>query len=80
MKIQELQTLFSKHPVVSKLRAALQKTDVGVIQIDGLHESAAPLVFSSLINTISSVCVFILDDEEQAGYFYHDLTQVLSAP
>ena len=77
MKIQELQTLFSKHPVVSKLRAALQKTDVGVIQIDGLHESAAPLVFSSLINTISSVCVFILDDEEQAGYFYHDLTQVL---
>ena len=77
MKIQELQTLFSKHPIVNKLRAALQRSDAGVIQIDGLHESAAPLVFSSLINTISSVCVFILDDEEQAGYFYHDLTQVL---
>ena len=77
MKIQELQTIFSHHPSVGKLRAALQRTDVGVIQIDGLHESAAPLVFSSLINTISSVCVFILDDEEQAGYFYHDLTQVL---
>ena len=77
MKIQELQTVFSRHPSVGKLRTALQRTDVGVIQIDGLHESAAPLVFSSLINTISSVCVFILDDEEQAGYFYHDLTQVL---
>ena len=77
MKIQELQIVFSHHPSVGKLRAALQRTDVGVIQIDGLNESAAPLVFSSLINTISSVCVFILDDEEQAGYFYHDLTQVL---
>ena len=52
MKIQELQTIFSKHPSVGKLRTALQKNDVDVIQIDGLHESAAPLVFSSLINTI----------------------------
>ncbi|MBO7099619.1 MAG: transcription-repair coupling factor [Bacteroidaceae bacterium] len=77
MKIQELQTLFSKHPSVGKLRTALQRTDVDVIQIDGLHESAAPLVFSSLINTNLPVCMFILDDEEQAGYFYHDLTQVL---
>ena len=77
MKIQELQTIFSKHPSVGKLRTALQRTDVDVIQIDGLHESAAPLVFSSLINTNLPVCMFILDDEEQAGYFYHDLTQVL---
>ncbi len=77
MKIQELQTIFSKHPSVGKLRTALQKNDVDVIQIDGLHESAAPLVFSSLINTILPVCMFILDDEEQAGYFYHDLTQIL---
>ena len=77
MKIQELQTIFSKHPSVGKLRTALQRTDVDVIQIDGLNESAAPLVFSSLINTILPVCMFILDDEEQAGYFYHDLTQVL---
>ena len=77
MKIQELQTIFSKHPSVGKLRTALQRTDVDVIQIDGLNESAAPLVFSSLINTNLPVCMFILDDEEQAGYFYHDLTQVL---
>ena len=77
MKIQELQTVFSRHPSVGKLRTALQKNDVDVIQIDGLHESAAPLVFSSLINTILPVCMFILDDEEQAGYFYHDLTQIL---
>jgi transcription-repair coupling factor (superfamily II helicase) len=77
MKIQELQTLFSKHPSVGKLQSAIKRTDINVIQIAGLQESAVPLVFSSLVNTISSVCVFILDDEEQAGYFYHDLTQVL---
>ena len=77
MKIQELQTLFSKHPSVGKLQSAINRTDINVIQIAGLQESAVPLVFSSLINSISSLCVFILDDEEQAGYFYHDLTQVL---
>jgi len=77
MKIQELQTLFSKHPSVGKLQSAINRTDINVIQIAGLQESAVPLVFSSLVNAISSVCVFILDDEEQAGYFYHDLTQVL---
>ncbi len=77
MKIQELQTLFSKHPIVCKLQSAIKRTDNNVIQIGGLQESAVPLFFSSLVKTISSVCVFILDDEEQAGYFYHDLTQVL---
>ena len=77
MKIQALQTFFSKHPSVAKLQSAILRTDTNVIQISGLQESAVPLVFSSLINSISSVCVFILDDEEQAGYFYHDLTQVL---
>jgi transcription-repair coupling factor (superfamily II helicase) len=77
MKIQELQSFFSKHPSVGKLRAALQRTELDVIQVNGLQGSAAPLVFSSLTNTMPSACVFILDDEEQAGYFYHDLTQVL---
>ena len=77
MKIQALQTFFSKHPSVAKLQSAILRTDTNVIQISGLQESAVPLVFSSLFNSISSVCVFILDDEEQAGYFYHDLTQVL---
>ena len=77
MKIQALQTFFSRHPSVAKLQSAILRTDTNVIQISGLQESAVPLVFSSLINSISSVCVFILDDEEQAGYFYHDLTQVL---
>ena len=60
-----------------KALATALKSSPKIIQISGLQESAVPLVFSSLINSISSVCVFILDDEEQAGYFYHDLTQVL---
>ncbi|MBO7068481.1 MAG: transcription-repair coupling factor [Bacteroidaceae bacterium] len=101
MEIQKLQTLFSRHLSVGKLRAALQQTDVRVIQIEGLHESAAPLVFASLSHTLPkrevkhsqfaptrftpsldeagepTLFLFILDDEEQAGYFYHDLTQVL---
>ena len=77
MKIQALQKLFSHHGGVFSLNKMLQKQDVRLIQLSGLHESAAPLIFSSLSQRQATPFLFILDDEEQAGYFYHDLTQVL---
>ena len=77
MKIQELQKLFARHSGVLSLSKMLQKQDIRTIQLSGLHESAAPLVFASLSLKQAAPFLFILDDEEQAGYFYHDLTQVL---
>ncbi|MCQ2095826.1 MAG: transcription-repair coupling factor [Bacteroidaceae bacterium] len=49
--------------------------------VDGLIGSSAALVFTSVIRQLRSrglPCprmLFILEDEEEAGYFYHDLTQ-----
>ena len=52
-----------------------------VIQLSGLQGSSAPLVFASLVEKAPQVLnipyVFVLDDEEEAGYFYHDLTRLL---
>ena len=42
----------------------------------GLHASATPLFISSFIRENKQTFVFILGDQEEAGYFYHDLTQV----
>ena len=42
----------------------------------GMHASSAPLVFLSLLEEGKHTFVFILNDMEEAGYFYHDLIQI----
>ena len=75
MEIQQLQNIYAKHPGVKALAAAL-KSPSNVIQISGLQGSSAPMVFASMPQG-NSPFLFILDDEEEAGYFYHDLTQMM---
>lgn len=52
------------------------------IAVDGLVGSSAPLLFATLTINYKSGSelppfLFIMSDEEEAGYFYHDLTQML---
>ena len=81
MEIQQLQNIFAKHPGVKALAAALRAPQFpsgGVLRLSGLQGSSAALVFATLPAQKSAApFLFILDDEEQAGYFYHDLTQLM---
>ena len=81
MEIQGLQALYAGHKSVKALAKALQDGSARTIFAEGLCASAAPLLFSSLAATCPQVVacpyVFVLDDAEEAGYFYHDLTQIL---
>lgn len=81
MEIQKLRSIYAKHPSVKALKAALQKSSNKNIQLFGLQGSCAPIVFSSLFNNaaqpMSAPFLFVLNDEEEAGYFYHDLVQIL---
>lgn len=81
MEIQGLQALYAGHKSVKALAKALQDGSVRTIFAEGLCASAAPLLFSSLAATCPQVMacpyVFVLDDAEEARYFYHDLTQIL---
>ncbi len=81
MEIQQLQILFANHPGVKSLALLLQEDSVKAIQLTGLQGSAAPLVFAALAAKAPQVLdvpyIFVLDDEEEAGCFYHDLIQVL---
>ena len=45
--------------------------------VKGCVGSAAAMLFASVADKADGVCRFVLDDAEQAGYFYHDLTQML---
>ena len=81
MEIRKLQSLYARHPGVKTLASMLQKDSGRVIQLSGLQGSSAPMVFAALAVRAPQVLnvpyLFVLDDEEEAGYFYHDLTQML---
>lgn len=55
----------------------LKESTIKNIYCGGLCASAASLYASALVERVAVPLVFILGDLEEAGYFYHDLTQVL---
>ena len=77
MDIVELQDLLIRHPQVKGLTAALGNSSIKKIFLEGLCASSAPLIFSSIRNSVKNPIVFILDEAEQAVYFYHDMVQML---
>lgn len=79
MEISELGRLLARHP---GRRAFLQKSEgktSGTVFLNGLRASSASLFFSTLIgrDDFNRPILFILNDREEAAYFYHDLTQIL---
>ena len=81
MDIQELQALFAEHKQVKALGKVLCDESVKNIFMEGVCASAVPVIFSSIIlkssDAVSRPYVFVLNDAEEAGYFYHDLVQIL---
>lgn len=76
LDIQSLQQRYAKSAQVGALAKLLRTSTRGTIYADGLVGSSAPLVFSALADSVPSTFVFILQDEDEAGYFYHDLQQI----
>ena len=77
MNIQELEKIYAQLPQVSALAKELGKSSVRRIFLDGLLGSSAPMLFGSLALKERFHLLFILQDAEEAGYFYHDLTQLM---
>ena len=78
MKIQDLLKIYAKSAQVGALADVMGKKRVKSIFLEGLMCSSAPMLFASLVSKARlSTTVFILQDAEEAGYFYHDLVQLL---
>jgi transcription-repair coupling factor (superfamily II helicase) len=77
MNILELVAHYSQLPQVSALAKELGKSSKSTIFLEGLLASSAPLMFSSLAARSPRRMLFVLQDAEEAGYFYHDLTQMM---
>ena len=76
MEIKELQALYARHPKVKALAKVLANEKKHTVSVAGLQASSAALAFASLPD-MGCPLLFILDDMEEAGYFYHDLVQIL---
>ncbi|MBO4606905.1 MAG: transcription-repair coupling factor, partial [Prevotella sp.] len=77
MKIQDIQHLYSMLPQSRALKKTLEDVSVRNVFLKGLLGSAASLFFAGMAKNTKHHIVFILNDNEEAGYFYHDLTQVM---
>ena len=77
MNIQELEKLYAQLPQVSALAKELGKSSVRSIFLEGLLGSSSPMLFASLAQKCQARLLFILQDAEEAGYFYHDLAQLM---
>lgn len=77
MDIKEICNLYADSPQVAALVKVLEDKSVKTVSLQGLVASATPLMFAAAAEKTRLVSLFILDDAETAGYFYHDLTQIM---
>ncbi len=77
MTINDLQQLYAHLPQLNKLAKTLERKTTDTVFLQGLLASSAPLFFSSLFLKSRHTMLFVLQDADEAGYFYHDLTQVM---
>ena len=77
MKLEDLEKVYAKLPQVAALANEIGNTATQRIFLEGLLASSAPMLFGSLAAKCKSPILFVLQDAEEAGYFYHDLTQLL---
>lgn len=80
MHLSELLPIFATHPSVAALDKVISDHAPALCHLQGLCASSASVVFASLLarkKKCQRNILFILNDEEEAGYFYHDLVQML---
>ena len=80
MCLDELLEVYKLHPQLKALNKCLSRGEK-YLQMNGLQGSSMPILFSTLQkhypDATDKPYVFIMDDEEEAGYLYHDFVQIL---
>ena len=86
MEIREISNIYTALPQCGAFLKAISDESVRHVFLSGLLASSAPVFFSTVAERVNGkknsklktlTSVFVLQDNEEAGYFYHDLTQIL---
>lgn len=73
MKFSDLQSLYGRLPQAGALLKTLDGKKAHKLLVEGLVGSSVPLLFSSIAGRLNRTVLFILDDSDEAGYFFNDL-------
>jgi len=76
--ILELVQLFAAHPQVSAFCDLLTQKKIENIFVQGLKGSSASVVLAAVNQKRASHYICVLNDHEEAGYFYNDLMQLVA--
>ena len=79
MEVQELLKLYAAHPQVTALDTLLKNDTSRNIFLKGLNGSGPAMTIASLFTKGRGSYVCVLNDQEEAGYFYHDLMQLTAS-
>ncbi|MBR6715178.1 MAG: transcription-repair coupling factor [Prevotella sp.] len=77
MDIKNIQEKYGTLPQCAALAKLQEDKSTKTIFLQGLIASAAPLFFAAMAKKKPHTYLFILPDADSAGYFYHDLTQIM---
>jgi len=77
MDIKEILDSYAVSPQVGALAKLVADKKTRNMHIEGLQASAAPMMFAAAATKQRATILFVLNDADEAGYFYHDLTQLL---
>ena len=77
MEIKELQKIYAAHPGVEALTGITANGNKEKVVIGGLTASSAAVAIAGYMQRNEKQTLFIvMNDVEEAGYFYHDLVQI----
>ena len=76
LEVQDLLRQYAAHPQVAALNTLLKSKTSRNIFLKGLNGSGAAMTIASLFFKRRGSYVCVLNDLEEAGYFYHDLVQL----
>jgi transcription-repair coupling factor (superfamily II helicase) len=74
MDILQLQHLAEKHPNFSATIHLLK--EIKTLSVRGLYGSSRAMFAAGLFHKLPRTYLFILNEAESAGYFYHDIVQI----
>ena len=77
MEIKEIRDIYGGMPQCGALVKMLEDKTVKTVFLKGLLASSGPMFFSALADRHADTMMFVLQDADEAGYFYHDLTQLM---
>ena len=77
VEIKEIANIYERSPQAEAFLRLLNGKTQKAVFLSGLVCSAAPLFFAAVKERLGRTVLFVLDDADEAGYFYHDLVQIL---